>query len=61
MTTNDRIPIIKNDIIMSEKSKIKRARKEAKQEKDGKNVVAWIFGGLIVIAIISMIWTFAAQ
>lgn len=27
---------------MSEKSKINRARREAKQEEEGKNVVKWI-------------------
>ena len=37
---------------MSEKSKINRARREAKQEEEGKNVVKWIFIGLIVLAII---------
>jgi hypothetical protein len=36
------------------------AKKEAyakKQEEQGKKVVMWIFGGLIVLAIIYMIWT----
>ncbi len=36
---------------MSEKSKQNRARREAKQEKQGKQVVKWIFGVLIVLAI----------
>lgn len=37
---------------MSQKSKMSRARREAKQEEEGKNVVKWIFIGLIVLAII---------
>ena len=39
---------------MSEKSKLNRARREAKQEEEGKNVVKWIFIGLIVLAIAFM-------
>ena len=38
------------------------AKKEAyakKQEEQGKKVVMWIFGGLILFAIIYMIWTFS--
>ena len=38
------------------------AKKEAyakKQEEQGKKVVMWIFGLLIVFAIIYMIWTFS--
>ena len=38
------------------------AKREAyakKQEEQGKKVVAWIFGGLIVLAIIYMIWTYS--
>ncbi len=37
------------------------AKKEAyakKQEEQGKKVVMWIFGALIVLAIIYLIWTF---
>ena len=37
---------------MSQKSKINRARREAKQEEQGKNVVKWIFWGLIALAVI---------
>ena len=36
------------------------AKKEAyakKQEEQGKRVVEWIFGGLIVLAIIYLIWS----
>ena len=38
------------------------ARKEAwqkKQEEKGKKVVGWIFGVLILLAIIYLIWTFS--
>ena len=42
---------------MSEKSKIKRAKKQAQQEEQGKKVVAWICGVLIVIALLYAIWT----
>lgn len=37
------------------------AKREAyakKQEEQGKKVVTWIFGGLIILAIIYLIWTF---
>ena len=36
------------------------AKREAyakKQEEQGRKVVAWIFGALIVLAIVYMIWT----
>ena len=38
------------------------AKREAfakKQEEQGKKVVTWIFGGLIVLAIIYLLWTFS--
>jgi len=38
------------------------AKREAyakKQEEQGKKVVAWIFGALIVLAIVYMIWSFS--
>lgn len=46
---------------MSEKSKISRARREAKQEAEGKNVVKWIFIALIVLALLFMIFTTMMQ
>ncbi len=42
---------------MSEKSKIKRARREAEQEKKGKKVVNWILGILLALAFVYMIYT----
>ncbi len=44
---------------MSKKGNAKREAYAKKQEEQGKKVVAWIFGGLIVLAIIYLIWTFA--
>ena len=43
------------------KNKI-NAKREAyakKQEEQGVKVVAWIFGALIVLAIVYMIWTYS--
>lgn len=37
---------------MSQTSKIRKANREAKQERQGKNVVTWIFAALVVLAII---------
>lgn len=36
---------------MSEKSKLNRARRSAKQEEQAKSVIKWIFAVLILIAI----------
>lgn len=41
---------------MSKKVNAKREAYAKKQEEQGKKVVAWIFGGLIVLAIVFMIW-----
>ena len=46
---------------MSEKSKINRARREAKQEEEGKKVVKWIFVALIALALLFMIFTSIMQ
>jgi len=40
---------------MSERSKLHRAKKEARQEKEAKNLVNWIFAGLVVLAIIFLV------
>ncbi|MBQ5981533.1 MAG: hypothetical protein IJL54_05110 [Prevotella sp.] len=42
---------------MSQKSKVNRERRAIEQEKKGRKVVNWIFGVLIVLAIIFMIYT----
>ncbi|MBR4919799.1 MAG: hypothetical protein IKZ62_00550 [Prevotella sp.] len=41
------------------KGNAKREAYAKKQEEKGKKVVAWIFGGLIILAVIYLIWTFA--
>jgi hypothetical protein len=43
---------------MSKKSNAKRDAYAKKQEEQGKKIVSWIFGGLIVLAVIYLIWTF---
>ncbi len=44
---------------MNKKVNAKREAYAKKQEEQGKKVVMWIFGGLIVLAIIYLIWTFS--
>ena len=46
-----------NFITMSKKNNAKREAYAKKQEEQGKKVVTWIFAGLIVLAIIYLIWT----
>ena len=43
---------------MSKKVNKKREAYAKKQEEQGKKVVTWIFAGLIILAIIYIIWTF---
>ena len=43
---------------MSKKVNAKREAYAKKQEEQGKKVVTWIFGGLIILAIIYLFWTF---
>lgn len=40
---------------MSEKSKARRARREAQQEKQAKRVITWIIVGLLVIAVVGYV------
>ncbi len=42
---------------MNKKNNAKREAYAKKQEEQGKKVVTWIFAGLIVLAIIYLIWT----
>ena len=44
---------------MSKKVNAKREAYAKKQEEQGKKVVTWIFGGLIILAIVYLIWTFS--
>ncbi|MCI7310646.1 MAG: hypothetical protein MR536_07335 [Prevotella sp.] len=40
---------------MSEKSKQRQAKRAARQEQEGKKVMAWLVGGLVFVAILSLI------
>ena len=44
---------------MNKKVIKKREAYAKKQEEQGKKVVTWIFGGLIILAIIYLIWSFS--
>ena len=41
----------------NKKANAKREAYAKKQEEKGKKIVGWIFGGLIVLALIYLIWT----
>ena len=43
----------------NKKVNVKREAYARKQEEQGKKVVSWIFGGLIVLAVIYLIWSFS--
>ena len=42
---------------MSKKGTAKRVAYQKKQEEQGRKVVNWIFGVLVVLAIIFAVWT----
>lgn len=42
----------------NKKVNAKREAYAKKQEEQGKKVVTWIFVGLIILAVIYLIWTF---
>ena len=42
---------------MSKKNQSKREAYAKKQEEKGKKVVGWIFGALIVLALVYLFWT----
>ena len=44
---------------MNKKVNVKREAYAKKQEEKGKKVVGWIFGALIVLAVIYLIWAFS--
>ena len=44
---------------MNKKVNAKREAYAKKQEEKGKKVVGWIFGALIVLALIYLIWAFS--
>ena len=41
---------------MSEKSKMRRAKREARQEKQAKQVMVWLGGVLGLVALCLLIW-----
>ena len=43
----------------SKKSNAKREAYAKKQEEQGRHVMMWIFGVLIVLAIAYLVWTFS--
>ena len=44
---------------MNKKVIKKREAYAKKQEEQGKRVVTWIFAGLIILAVVYLIWTFS--
>ena len=42
---------------MSQKSKIRHAKRDAQQEQQAKKVVHWIFGVFVALAIVFMIYS----
>lgn len=46
---------------MSQNRKLRRARREAEQEKQGKSVVTWIFASLVVFAVIYLVVLMISQ
>ena len=44
-----------NNAIMSEKSKLNRVKREAKQEQHAKNVMKWLSIALLTLAIILIV------
>ena len=50
---------LKQTVMSKNKVNAKREAYAKKQEEQGRKVVAWIFGALIVLAIAYMIWTFS--
>lgn len=43
--------------VMSQKNKIRHAKREAQQEEQGKKVVRWVFGVLVALALIYMVYS----
>ena len=40
---------------MSQKNKMRQARREANQEKQAKKVITWIFVALIILALVFLV------
>lgn len=47
--------LTKNITAMSQKNKMRRAKREERQEQQAKMVIRWIFGALILLALISLV------
>ena len=58
--TADNINLI-NKTTMSEKSKIRRAKAAARQEKEGKNVIKWLVVCMVMLAIAFMAYYMAVM
>ena len=41
------------------KNNAKREAYAKKQEEQGKKVITWIFAGLVILAVVYLIWTFS--
>lgn len=50
-----------NKTTMSEKSKIRRAKAAARQEKEGKNVIKWLVVCMVMLAIAFMAYYMAVM
>lgn len=50
-----------NKTTMSEKSKIRRAKAAARQEKEGKNVIKWLVVCMVILAIAFMAYYMAVM
>lgn len=42
---------------MSQKSKQRHSKRDELQEKEGKNVVRWVFGVLVALALVYMVYS----
>lgn len=58
--TADNINLI-NKTTMSEKSKVRRAKAAARQEKEGKNVIKWLVVCMVILAIAFMAYYMAVM
>lgn len=50
-----------NKTTMSEKSKIRRAKAAARQEKEGKNIIKWLVVCMVILAIAFMAYYMAVM
>ena len=46
---------------MSQNRKLRRARREAEREKQGKKIVTWTFAALVIFAVIYLVVLFVTQ